>query len=232
MDWTQHLNQYCERTSTAFWSEPLNAVSNIAFIIAALIALQIWKNARSDAKNTGSTQTDAQNNAALVLIALLTIIGIGSFLFHTFANYWSLLADSIPIAAFMLAYFYLATRSYIGANILISFVATVIFYAALEYLPPLFQGLMGSTAGYFPALLAILLFAVLTYRSHKPTSNALFLGGLVFAVSMIFRMLDQPLCPILPTGTHYLWHILNAAVLLILIRAFIRFKTYKESAKS
>ncbi|GHB21624.1 membrane protein [Pseudovibrio japonicus] len=232
MDWNQQLNQYCERTSAAFWSEPLNAVSNIAFIIAALIALQIWKNARSNAKNTDSTQTISQDNAALLLILLVVIIGIGSFLFHTFATYWALLADSIPIAAFMLAYFYLATRRYLGANILISLIVTVIFYAALEYLPPLFQGLMGSTAGYFPALLAILLFAALTRWKHKPTSNALFLGGLVFAVSMIFRMLDQPLCPILPTGTHYLWHILNAALLLILIRAFIRFKTYKDSAES
>ncbi len=232
MDWNQHLNQYCERTSTEFWSEPLNAISNIAFIIAALIALQIWKSARSNAKNTGSTQTNAQNNAALVLIVLLTIIGIGSFLFHTFANYWSLLADSIPIAAFMLVYFYLAMRRYVDANILISLAATVIFYAALEYLPPLFQGLLGSTAGYFPALLAILLFAVLTHWKHKATSNALCLASLIFVISMSFRMLDQPICTILPTGTHYLWHILNAAVLLILIRAFIRFKTYKDSAES
>ncbi|WP_108817839.1 ceramidase domain-containing protein [Pseudovibrio sp. Alg231-02] len=226
MDWNRHLNQYCERTSAAFWSEPLNAVSNAAFIIAALIALQFWLNARSNAKKTHSTQTNAQDNAALVLIALLTIIGIGSFLFHTFATFWSMLADVIPIAIFMLVYFYLATRRYMGANLLISLSATLLFFGAMAFGPRLFEGILGSTAGYSPALLAILLFACLTRSKNRQTSNALLAAGVVFALSMSFRILDEPICSILPVGTHSLWHILNAIVLLILIRAFIRFKTY------
>ncbi|KZK85205.1 Ceramidase [Pseudovibrio sp. Ad13] len=226
MDWNRHLNQYCERTSAAFWSEPLNAVSNAAFIIAALIALQIWLNAHSSEKKTHSTQTNTQDNAALVLIALLTIIGIGSFLFHTFATFWSMLADVIPIAIFMLVYFYLVTRRYMGANLLISLGATLLFFGAMAFGPRLFEGILGSTAGYFPALLAILLFAGLTRSKNRQTSNALLAAGVVFALSMSFRILDEPICSILPVGTHSLWHILNAIVLLILIRAFIRFKTY------
>ena len=226
MDWNQHLNQYCERTSVAFWSEPLNAMSNAAFIIAALIALQIWLKARSNAKNTLSTQTNAQNNAALLLIILLAVIGVGSFLFHTFATLWSMLADVIPIMLFMLVYFYLATRHFMGANQLISLVATLLFFGAMVFGPGLVEGMLGTTAGYVPALVAILLFAGLTRTRNRHTSNALLTAGLIFAVSMSFRILDAPICQILPVGTHSLWHILNAIVLLILIRAFIRFKTY------
>ncbi len=226
MDWNQHLNQYCERTSAAFWSEPFNAVSNAAFIIAALIALQFWQNARSNAKKTHSTQTSAQDNAALVLIVLLATIGIGSFLFHTFATFWSMLADVIPIAIFMLVYFYLATCRYMGANLLISLSATLLFLGVMAFGPGLFEGVLGSTAGYVPALLAILLFAGLTHRKNRQTSGALLVAGVVFAVSMSFRIADAPICHILPIGTHSLWHSLNAIVLLILIRAFIRFKTY------
>jgi len=232
MDWNQHLNQYCERTSTAFWSEPLNAISNAAFIIAALFALQIWLKARSNAKNTQVTQTNAQDNAALVLIALLAIIGIGSFLFHTFATLWSMLADVIPIAIFMLVYFYLATRRYMGANLLISLGATLLFFGAMAFGPRLVEGIIGPTAGYFPALVAILLFASLTRSKNRQASNALLLAGTVFAISMGFRILDEPICSILPVGTHSLWHILNATVLFILIRAFIRFKTYLDDAES
>ncbi|KZL18806.1 Ceramidase [Pseudovibrio axinellae] len=232
MDWKQHLDQYCERTSAAFWSEPLNAVSNAAFLIAALFALQIWLKIRSNAKKTHSTQTNANDLAGLFLIGLLTIIGIGSFLFHTFATRWAMLADVIPIALFMLTYFFLATRRYLGANLLISLGATLVFLGAMIVGPGLFEGLLGSTAGYAPALLAILLFAILTHTKNRKTSSALLLAGIVFAISMGFRFLDAPICPILPTGTHSLWHILNATVLFILIRAFIGFKTYLDGAES
>ncbi len=226
MDWNQHLNQYCERTSTAFWAEPLNAITNAAFIIAALAALAIWQKTRSSAKKAGSAQISAQNNESLFLIGLLAIIGVGSFLFHTIATMWAMLADVIPIAIFMLTYFFLATRRFMGANMLISLGATLLFFGAMAVGPPLLEGLLGSTAGYAPALLAIFLFSALTYRNNRETSVSLLLAGVLFALSMTFRMLDEPLCHILPSGTHSLWHILNATVLFILIRAFIRFKTY------
>ena len=37
MDWTRAIDAYCERTDASYWSEPINAVTNFAFIIAALI---------------------------------------------------------------------------------------------------------------------------------------------------------------------------------------------------
>ena len=42
MNWSQKVDIYCERTDFAFWSEPLNAVSNAAFVIAALL---VWREA-------------------------------------------------------------------------------------------------------------------------------------------------------------------------------------------
>jgi hypothetical protein len=35
MDLTQAVDIYCERTDASFWSEPLNAATNIFFIAAA-----------------------------------------------------------------------------------------------------------------------------------------------------------------------------------------------------
>lgn len=39
MDWTRAIDIYCERVSAAFWAEPVNALTNIAFIAAGLGAL-------------------------------------------------------------------------------------------------------------------------------------------------------------------------------------------------
>jgi hypothetical protein len=34
-------------------------------------------------------------------------------------------------------------------------------------------------------------------------------AGVAFAVALVFRMLDQPLCGTWPAGTHFLWHTFN-----------------------
>ena len=37
MNWSEPLNLYCERLGPGLWAEPLNAVSNAAFFIAAAL---------------------------------------------------------------------------------------------------------------------------------------------------------------------------------------------------
>jgi len=41
-------------------------------------------------------------------------------------------------------------------------------------------------------------------------------------VSLTLRQLDGPLCPAWPLGTHIGWHLCNAAVLYLLVRAATR----------
>ena len=66
------LDNYCERVGTDanFWGEPLNAVSNLAFVLAALWVLVL---ARREGKLDWSVGA---------LTATLFAVGIGSFLFH------------------------------------------------------------------------------------------------------------------------------------------------------
>ena len=68
-------------------------MTNAAFLIAALWAWQ-----RPDLPVM-----------ARVLTVILALIGIGSFLFHTFAQTWASLADVLPILMFILVYIYVAT---------------------------------------------------------------------------------------------------------------------------
>jgi hypothetical protein len=44
-------------------------------------------------------------------------------------------------------------------------------------------------------------------------------GAAVFVVSIVFRSIDNAVCPVLPLGTHFLWHCLNAYVLYLLLCA-------------
>ena len=94
MNFAEKIYIYCERGhDPSFWAEPLNALTNIAFIIAAMAATRDYLAATPERRTP----------AAALLVALTYVIGIGSFLFHVYATRWASLADQIPIALFMLA---------------------------------------------------------------------------------------------------------------------------------
>lgn len=206
---------YCERVGDAVWAEPLNAVTNAAFIVAAVAGvLLLVRDGRRDVPAT-------------LLSGLVFAIGVGSFLFHTIPQRWTLLADVVPIQLFAFGYFGLALRRFLGfgaaaavAGVLALLAASVALSAGLAPLLP--SGARGS-AGYAAFALALFGVALAVRRQERAarTEAALAAAGLVFAASLTLRSLDQPLCASLPIGTHWLWHLLNAVVLFLLLRAAI-----------
>ena len=50
----------------------------------------------------------------------------------------------------------------------------------------------------------------------------LFVVPMVLILSLTFRTLDEPLCGLVPTGTHFVWHILNAVMLGWMIEVWLR----------
>lgn len=206
---------YCERLSDHFWGEPWNALTNGAFLLAAAAALLLWRRA------------DRRDWPALVLILLVFAIGIGSFLFHAMPRPWTLAADVVPIQLFAFSYFALALARFLGLRPLATGLGTFAFVAfgfsiswGLASLLP--AGLRGS-AGYAAFLLGLAGMAIALWRrpDRAGTARLLGLAGLVFALSLTFRTLDGPLCGSIPLGTHWLWHLLNATVLYLLLRAAI-----------
>ena len=69
------IDLYCERLNAGFWAEPVNAFTNLSFLIAAITS---WR--------LGSRQ-QSLTPGNYVLIGLMAAIGIGSGLFHTFVCY-------------------------------------------------------------------------------------------------------------------------------------------------
>ncbi|MBP0616339.1 ceramidase domain-containing protein [Jiella mangrovi] len=209
MNWTDSIDAYCERVSPAFWAEPLNALSNVAFIAAALIGLSLWK------------MRGGKDRPAFVLCCLVAVIGVGSFTFHTVATRWASLADVIPIALFIYAYFALALTRFFGLSKLAAGAGTVAFFGASFLAQPVFATIVGSSAGYIPALLAMLAIGSLLLARHNTAGALVISAGATFLVSLCFRIFDQPICEVWPLGTHMIWHVLNAATLALLLAAAI-----------
>ncbi len=239
MDWTRSIDIYCERTDPAFWSEPVNALTNLAFIAAALWGAWTLHRRRHGAEagpdtpaaSPTGTPTDA---GAVALIVLAALIGIGSFLFHTFATVWSGLADVIPIWLFVALYTILVVARLSRRHPLVVALPVLLAFAALVLATRwllLLAGLAGApqspdplngSAQYAPALVALYGFAALLMTRRHPLGRWLAAAAAVFTLSLVFRTLDRSLCPALPLGVHFLWHLLNGAMIALLLQGFLR----------
>lgn len=207
-----YIDLYCERTEPGLWAEPLNAVTNLAFILTSIL---VWRLARQQ----GRVGIDG-----FVLAVLLAAIGIGSGLFHTFANRWSMWLDELPILLFQLCFIALYLNRVVGLRWyrvvtgLALFIATV--YGAAVLPENVHQASNGSL-GYAPALLVLLVLGLyhLLSRAHSP--YLLLIASGVFLLSLTFRTIDNAVCEQIPFGSHFLWHLLNALLLYLVSRAYL-----------
>ena len=169
MDWSTPLDLYCERTDASFWAEPVNALSNVAFLIAAAVAFRLWR------------RGDRDDWPALVLIGVVAAVGIGSFVFHTVATRAAILADVIPIAIFIYGYLLLALVRFLHLKAVTAGAIVVAFAAGAQALaasaPP---RLLNGSVGYLPALAALI--AVALSAVEPATRRSLGLAAAVFAV--------------------------------------------------
>lgn len=220
IDWLGDVDIYCERLGPEFWAEPVNALSNLAFPIAALWA--------------GREARRRQESWVLVwtLIVIGALIGIGSFLFHTFANGWSELADTVPIWGFVALYIYAiiwrikGRRPGLVTTVLLvaAPVAVVLLLATGEGAGdgPYHPGPLNGSEQYAPALIALLVCALLMARSRHPQRHWMQAATVIFLFSLGFRTFDHHLCAAVPSGLHFMWHILNGLLIGVLLQMIIR----------
>jgi hypothetical protein len=226
---------YCERTSAAFWAEPLNAVTNAGFILAAIAGIVMI--ARLPVRERSFWH--------MFFVADFIAIGIGSFLFHTMPGKGTELADTGPIGLFMLAYLTYAIRRFAGASWFLTAAAIAGFIGAmviafnvqcwdgrvgflLENVPAGARArCLNGSLGYGPAFAAMLFIGGwLAYRRHG-AAPLMLAATAAFAVSLTLRSLDQQLCGYWMVlghrvGTHFLWHLFNSLTLFLLLLAGIR----------
>lgn len=203
------IDLYCERTDFGLWSEPVNALTNIEFILAGVLLM-------SRPRRPGTVPSVA------MLPPLIVLIGIASFTFHTLATAWAGWTDTLSILLFACVFVY-AFFSDIGrAPAWLSLAAAGAFFAASFaaklWLPDL--GLNGSEA-YLPMVLGLA--AMIVYLAREPSTRKQFATATgLLLVSLTLRTIDADVCAAFPLGTHFAWHLLNAAVLYLLSAALMQ----------
>jgi hypothetical protein len=208
MGWFEQVDGYCERLGPGYWAEPVNAVTNAAFVLAAAL---VWR------RTAGVL-------LARAMAMVLAVIGVGSYLFHTHATRLTGLMDVLPILAFILLYVFAASRDMLELKGWRASAATLAFLPYAAATVPLWSMVpgLGSSAGYMPVPVLILFYAWLLRARSPATARGLAIGAFILLVSLTFRTLDEPLCAVLPVGTHFLWHVLNATMLGWMILVYVR----------
>lgn len=210
MNWAEPIDLYCERTDASLWSEPLNAVSNLGFL---LVAALLWQRSRGRGR-------DLQG-----LSGLIFAIGAGSLVFHTLATRWAALLDIAFIALFVLVFHQRlqvrlqgAGNARAGAGTAVFVALAAVFVGATRALPPL--PLNGSEI-YLPPFVLLLWCAVATRQAQPAAARWLARAAGLFVLSLACRASDTLLCGLWPAGTHVGWHLLNAAVLYCCMQALL-----------
>lgn len=214
--------RYCERgASLEFWAEPLNAITNAAFLVAAACACK-------QLRRTALLPPDKR--ALTGLVGLAAVIGLGSAAFHTMPSPITKLADVVPIAAFVAAGLYLALTRVLA----LATAQAVVWLLALGSAAAAIAGAAATlgcgegacfngTPGYLPVLAALAATAVVAHRHRSPAAPAFAMATLVFALALTARSLDVVLCPLTALGplsltAHAFWHLGTALASYLVIR--------------
>ena len=199
MDLFKPIDIYCERLDIGIWAEPINAVTNVAFILASIF---MWLRCKNLLEGR-------------VLSFLLFSIGCGSFLFHTFAQTWAAILDVAAILIFILTYIFIANRSFLAWSKMVSLIGVILFFPYQLLLANILSNIQffGSSVQYIPVAILIFIYSGLLRKTEPNLSRGLLIGAAILCLSIVFRIIDEPLCSILSIGTHFVWHILNAIML-------------------
>ena len=199
------IDLYCERVGPGLWAEPINALSNLAYLAAA------WAVGRAAAGTPARV-------IAWRLAALVAAIGIGSALFHTVATPWARRFDEAPILVFQLVFLWeyggRVLRLRRSSVVLLSGALLAAVFAARQF-PDV---LIGSLV-YLPALVAVTAFGLRSGRARG--ARPLLTAAAVLAAAVVLRTIDQQVCHAVPVGTHFLWHLLTAVVLYLCSRGLL-----------
>jgi hypothetical protein len=202
------MDAYCERVGMGLFAEPLNAVSNISFLLAAWAAWVL------------ATRTGNLSAGVRALIALAALVGIGSILWHTYPTMPTLILDIVPILIFLILFIWLYTRNVIGMRPLFAG-ASVGTFLLLTFLAFPFTSVLHGALVYTPGLIVALVLGLFHATERRVARFTLLAAAGVYFAALFFRTIDNEVCPVLPIGTHFLWHLLIGLVTYLAMRSLI-----------
>jgi hypothetical protein len=209
---------YCERHNVNFFDEPLNAFSNLAFILASVYSISRLQ------------RMGVKSRVLKWLTGVPILIALGSLAYHIVPGPVTLAADTLPIYLFILTalcyLLYKISSSWLVTGFTIS-VYVALLIGATILTPASFAG--GSIRHLITASLALVLI-IMVRRRTKSTPFKLILALMGFIAAIFFRSIDLSACAFMPLGTHFLWHILAGATSYVLLSFLIDIQLTVEPA--
>ena len=143
------ISYYCERVSFDFFGEPFNAITNIFFILSAILILKIYKD--------------------YIFFFSISFIGISSFTFHTYPNSITGLLDVIAIVIFMLVFITKIYKQLFRFKFLNSTLIAILFVVVCYFSGMFLQdSIFGFSSYYFPIILHLVFLII--YLNKKKVS--------------------------------------------------------------
>lgn len=208
------LDHYCERIDSISWSEPFNIFSNLAFIVVAYLLY---------VKTVKLHRTFNRSIADIwILTEIVFLIGLGSAAWHILAQHWALWADRIPILVFISLFILSCLVRVLSLSLTKAFVIFFVFHLVnsliLTMLP---ASTLNGSLFYIPT--GVLLFAItlILWYQKSMVKHFFLLGSLIFIAAIVFRTIDLSICNAFPVGTHFIWHLLIAITIYLLMSGLI-----------
>ena len=205
---------YCERTSNSFFAEPINLVTNLAFLISAWFSYKMLKTEK------------LKQSIYYFLPWFIFLIGLGSSSYHSYRNPITLLFDAIPVYIFLGLSLFLLLKK-LAKNTSLTFGLIGLFILLQIFLTVNFSHLLNSSIRHIANAILLLILIVLAYRKFGKIAMELFLVFLVYAIGIFFRTIDIPVCPSFVIGTHFLWHLFVAWGAYLIVRFLAKSVTVK-----
>jgi hypothetical protein len=127
---------------------------------------------------------------------------------------------SVPILVFISWYIWLYARNVIGMRAPFA-VASVAALPLATFLAIPFSGVLHGAFVYAPGLIVTLVLGAFHARERRAARFTLLAAAGVYLAALFFRTIDNEVYPVLPIGTHFLWHLLIGLVTYLAMRPLI-----------
>ena len=94
------VSRWCERVSSSIFREPINAFSNVGFMITGLI--MFWILSKEDKTKKVSNDFTGLTNISILYASVVIFLGPGSFLMHGTHSYWGQWIDNVSMVTYII----------------------------------------------------------------------------------------------------------------------------------
>jgi hypothetical protein len=180
------ISRWCEKISGSIFREPVNALSNLGYMVAGLLMFSILS--RESKSSRSVNQFYGLNSKAILYASATIFLGAGSMLMHGTNTDWGRWADNLSMIMYIILP-WLINLAEIGKwskkKFLIIYVVIILIYALARWF---FGTNLGINLDLFRLSIALWMISEMLFRFWTPLFR--YLSGLIgFVVAAVFGIM-------------------------------------------